>query len=353
MKTQHKSFGVYIGMPEDEYHADPALSQSGIKDLMVSPMTFWARHIDPERESADDSAAMILGSAIHKRILEGEQAFNAAYAIEPDRKKYPDAVSGAENLREMCRDLGQKTSGTIAEMSVRIMAAKPDAVLWSVIMDRFEAESTGKTILSVKDGSVVQKVSEAIKADYIAGKLFTEGLPEVSIFWPDPRTGVRMKARFDCLRQGMIVDLKSFSNSRNRKLDDAVRIFANEYHLYIQAEVYLRAAKQALTMAKKGMVYGAAEVNVISMLQESMRFLFVMVETGTANNVYLLEYSTKDANGNATILHQYASHQIHQSINLYSEFSNRFGTSPWRVQRGIRNLVDEDFRYILSTFDGV
>jgi hypothetical protein len=30
--------GIYFGMPEDDYFALPALSASGIKDLLASPM---------------------------------------------------------------------------------------------------------------------------------------------------------------------------------------------------------------------------------------------------------------------------------------------------------------------------
>ena len=35
--------GIYFGLPEEEYHADRSLSASGIKDIHVTPLTFWLR----------------------------------------------------------------------------------------------------------------------------------------------------------------------------------------------------------------------------------------------------------------------------------------------------------------------
>ena len=34
--------GIHFGLSDDVYHALPALSASGIKNLLVSPMVFWA-----------------------------------------------------------------------------------------------------------------------------------------------------------------------------------------------------------------------------------------------------------------------------------------------------------------------
>ena len=46
-----------------------------------------------------------------------------------------------------------------------------------------------------------------------AARAMTGGYSEVSIFWIDPGSGVRLKARLDYLKVKAIVDLKTFSNS--------------------------------------------------------------------------------------------------------------------------------------------
>ena len=41
---QHKP-GIYFNMPEQEYHADPSLSTSGIKLLLQDPEEYWDPNI--------------------------------------------------------------------------------------------------------------------------------------------------------------------------------------------------------------------------------------------------------------------------------------------------------------------
>ena len=35
--------GIYFGMPEEEYHALPALSSHGIREVASSPMLYWSK----------------------------------------------------------------------------------------------------------------------------------------------------------------------------------------------------------------------------------------------------------------------------------------------------------------------
>src|SRR5690349_5803745 len=88
--------GIYFGMPEEEYHADRSLSASGIKDIHVTPLTFWMRSGFNENRLDDSSEPKERGKAFHARLLEGPEAFKARYAIAPDIADYPDALDGGD-----------------------------------------------------------------------------------------------------------------------------------------------------------------------------------------------------------------------------------------------------------------
>lgn len=93
--------GIYFGMSDEDYHAVPALSFSGIKKLAASPMIFWAatpwlsekkrKDIEEAKES-DDKPHFIFGKAYHCRIMEGTDAYASRYAVELDPADFPDAL---------------------------------------------------------------------------------------------------------------------------------------------------------------------------------------------------------------------------------------------------------------------
>ncbi len=93
--------GVFFGMAEDHYHAVPALSASGVKNLRMSPLDFYMRapwlnaHYEADNDEPEDSFAKVLGRAYHKRILEGREAFIACYAPAFDPSAHKGALGGA------------------------------------------------------------------------------------------------------------------------------------------------------------------------------------------------------------------------------------------------------------------
>ena len=339
-------YGVYFNLPFDEYLADPALSQSGIKRLLVSPLTYWAdSSMNPDRDSGE-TPAKALGSALHKRILEGVARFDAEYDVAPDKARYPDAVDGADSLREMCREYGLKVSGTIPEMCCRILSHDPGAVLWPDIMNRFKASSEGKIILKPADAVLINRIAAMVESDETARNAFVGGFSEVSVFWPDATTGVRMKARFDYLKSKAIVDLKTFSNTKSLPLDRAIAMYAATYQLPVQAVVYLRAVTAAKAMILKGLVYGESKDHPIIyafLHNKSTQFFFVFVETGSANNIIVREFRKLGDTGNETLLYQSGKKAVDESIAQYKALSERFGTAPWNVQHETRPFNDEEF----------
>ena len=65
--------GIYFDLPIDQYHADPAISSSGIKLLLKNPQKYWDKSaMNPEKESADTDALRV-GKAMHCLLLEPEK----------------------------------------------------------------------------------------------------------------------------------------------------------------------------------------------------------------------------------------------------------------------------------------
>lgn len=82
--------GIYFGMPEEEYHAIPALSSSGLKKLAVSSMDYWANsNLNPDREEVERKH-LDLGKAIHAFVLEGEKAYLDRFAVDLDLADYAE-----------------------------------------------------------------------------------------------------------------------------------------------------------------------------------------------------------------------------------------------------------------------
>ncbi len=139
--------GIYFDMPEDVYHAVRALSATGVKDLLTSPLTYWCKSpLNPDRVDVD-TQARANGKAMHIRVLAGKEAFARVYAYRPDPADYPEALDGAEALREKCRELDLRVGGKIADLCDRIREADPDVQLWPDVVAAFEADNEGLILL--------------------------------------------------------------------------------------------------------------------------------------------------------------------------------------------------------------
>lgn len=346
MKT-NTQYGIYMDMPFEEYLADPSLSKSGMKDLMISPLTYWVNsHLNPDRQNKETSS-MSLGTAVHHMILDGAESYLENYAIQPEKKDYPNFVDGVAELKTLCKTMGLKTTGTISDLCKRILQINPHAALWPEIKREFEATSKNKQILKCGDGETVNRIAAAIGRNEPARNAFCNGFSEVSVLWPDPVTGIPMKARFDYLKQGIIVELKTFNNTGGFEVGKAVAMATVKYGYHLQAIHYLQAAVNARQMIQKGMVYGADDKNdritKIFEGQKEIRFFFVFVETSKACNVIIREYKNLNDAGGENLLYQNGKSDIDRAKDLYIKCREKFGKNPWAVEYTVEPFVDEMF----------
>lgn len=109
---------------------------------------------------------------------------------------------------------------------------------------RDEARAAGKAPITLPGYQRACKVAAAVKADRITGSLFEAGEAELSLFWPDPETGVVRRARFDWLtpqtdgKRRFVVDLKTARSAE----PDAFGRSAADFGYAISAANYVDGA---------------------------------------------------------------------------------------------------------------
>ena len=163
---------VIRDMPNEAYHAEAEhLSSTRIKKAL------------PEhyRDGDLNTAALDFGTLVHTVVLEPETL---------DQYTVLDAAK-----------IGVKSDGTPAQ-SPTMTAAWKRAVA--------EANEVGLTVVAQADWDKAHRMAEAAKAHPEARELLygSEGESEVSAFATD-ENGLKVKARFDRLNPGAIVDLKT------------------------------------------------------------------------------------------------------------------------------------------------
>jgi hypothetical protein len=324
-----------FGLPEDAYHNDPALGSSGLRHLMVSPLTFWAdSRLNPDREESE-SDAKDYGRAYHKLILEGDDAFTSTYAEELDALDYPTHLKSGESLRKKCDELGLKKNGTNGEMAQRIRAkADEDGLevfLWDEVVAEHAAANDGKIFLSKKLYRRALLAKRAILASYFMG-MVSGGVPEVSLFWTDKRTGVKCKARLDYLRPNRITDLKTFSNSKGLPLLTAVGHSITNYRYLMQAVMYIDGLRNVMEAIDDERLGEAGKV---------IKYAMLFQESGHAPNVVARDIEAIGKSGE-NVYYSKAEMDYRFALNLYAKCAVKYGTSPWVDAKPRATLQDDD-----------
>lgn len=348
--------GIYFGMSNEEYQAVPALGSGGIKDLFVSPLTYWiGSPLNPYREDGG-SAAKDKGSAFHKRLLEGQEAFALRYAVKPDKADYPEALDGAKALQERCAELGLKKSGTIAELCARIKEADPEAQLWPEIVAAFEAENAGKEFVKAETMAEIDRHARIVEVHEGTMNAFRGGCPEVSMFWTDER-GIPCKLRADYLKVRAAVDLKSFSNPLGLPVDEAVGRAMASYKYHAQGVHYLDGIEAVKAMYRemgpeivRGEAPGRDWLDAFA-APGRHRFVFVFLETGAVPNVRIREIVPAEKEGAERNAYWIAAEMIiEKAKETYLACMEHYGPgTPWVDPQPMRAFRDEDFPlYALS-----
>lgn len=183
--------GIYFHLSNDDYHADAALSHSGMTAILESWQDYWERSChNPDRKHNKPTDAMELGTQTGMCLLDLD-AFNKTYTTNP----------------------------------------------------RFH--KTHSILSTVQMGKIVDAVRSVVRVD-IGKEHFSNGYPEVTIVWRDPDTGIMLRAKIDYLRTFGAIDFKRIKALDHWTIGRAVR----DQGLDIQQFLYLEAIKAARRMLR-------------------------------------------------------------------------------------------------------
>lgn len=219
---------IVDGLPNADYHRDPALSASGAK-LLLPPSTpahyRWAMdHPQPYKDEFD------FGAIAHRLCLEGHENDVAALDF-PDRRTAAYKAAAAE-----ARDKGQ----------IPILE---------------------------KDMAEIRAMAAQLRQHELAQALLSDGKPEQSVFHNDPATGAPLRARFDWLKDYtgngllLISDYKTAQSAAPGKFARA----AHEYRYHMQQAFYTAAAV------------------ALGVEPDAIRFLFIVQEKTAPYAVNIIE----------------------------------------------------------------
>lgn len=277
--------GIHFGLPEDAYHGDPALGSTGLKDLIDNaPDFWWSSWMNPAREPEKETPAKMFGRAVHICVLEGRDAFEAAYGP----CEHPGNIKAGKEEREAI-------------------------------------EAAGKLPLKRDEYNRILAASAFIRANSFLGDAFNGGQPEVSVFWTDD--GIRFKARFDYLKMRAIADLKSIRNPLNKSFVQACRDRIAGLDYVVSAAHYMDARRRMAAFVKSGQVYGAPDsekfrswlIQAAGITEFAFVFVFWQAEGAP------ISHGFKISPGNPIL--ESAKATIAKAVWNYRRFMDEFGTT--------------------------
>jgi PDDEXK-like domain of unknown function (DUF3799) len=289
-------YGIYFNMPEDEYHADPAIGSTDLRRLLASgPDYWWSSPLNPQREQRE-TPALAFGKAMHRFVLEGRQAFASQFIRRPD-----EVTRMTPKIREeLCKN-GEKI---------------------------LEGDDYDRILIS---GGQIAKNPDLASA-------FEGGMPEVSCFWEhlqDDGAIIRCKARFDYLKIRGVGDLKSIRNMYGRPFGEACTRAIVEYRYDIQAAHYLEGRSHLPHFVADNHVHGDYDAGWLRRVAAAKAFAFMWVFYQAEGAP--ITWSRSLSPGNPIL--QIAGRDRDKALATFAEYRAAFGTTTmWLLRDQVSEL---------------
>jgi hypothetical protein len=323
--------GVYFGLPNDQYHADPALGSGGIRDLLSGGPTYWWNSVLNPNRKRKATRALDFGAACHTMVLEGAATFHAQYARTPDPEGALVTLKDLQAYLAERHEVKVPRNKADAIKQVRVIA-EPGVRVYDEEVS--EIEASGRTMLSDDDFARIVVASAVITKNPHLKTAFVGGFPEVSIFWT--ANGVRYKCRPDYLKPRAIGDLKTIGQTMGKPFVPACREAIARYNMPVQASHYLEGRSKIPALAAEGRVFG--EVPDAALWRkvvetECVGWAWVFIQSVEAP----LTWSTSVQPVNPLI--QAAGMEVARATETYVDFMRRFGPSNmWLLAEPVTEL---------------
>lgn len=357
--------GIHFGIPEEDYHAIPAYGKSHMVNFECSPTQFWAESwLNPDRKEREADHYTV-GKAYHAMILEGHEAYTSRFYPMPDPKDYPAALRTNDEIKQELQrqhqtpvakvDVPDKPGTTRAakkeDWVAQLMAYDRSALVWDDIVAKAERIAAGRTMISPDDDRRIRIAAKLIAMDAQLAKAFTGGYPEVTLIWDDPRTGVRCKCRVDYLKLKAVVDLKSFANSRDRSVRNAILYAIASNHYALQPAVYLEGVDEVRKLVRARGILAIYDHDdpVTEEAEERQNFALKWASSTTPDRWLWVFQQKGDAPVTRGFWHPLAgtTHSVAQSVwrdNLrkFRMHAEAYGNGVWLDLAEIDDISDEE-----------
>ena len=315
------------------YFAAPGLSNSGLKELAVSPMRYWHRFLNPLRPADEPTPAMQFGSALHCAILEPDE-FDSRYACELIPPE--DCLVTVDDIRTWIRSQGVTPKGARKDELIAQcygIPGEPPVILETLKLMHAQAHE-GKVIFEADDWRRIQGAADSLRAEPRVRELLGEGQPEVPMFATDPETGVLLKARMDWVAPRRTVDLKTFAQQRGKGIDKSVADAIWYEHYHWQAYLY--------TLIRTLQPGAAKGEGPTARASAAPPFVLIFVESEEPHEVRIRELRPMSG-GRINMFWERARIEVRNLIRTYAECMAHFGPDkPWRYAQEVNPLEDED-----------
>lgn len=199
--------GIYLDIPLEAYHEQltvtPSISSSGLRQIDAeSPLHYFdGSYLNSDREPPEYKAHFSVGTAVHM-LLMGESGFKEKFAVRP--KQFKDWRTA-------------------------------DAQRW-----RDETFAAGLDILTADELEDIKGIAKSVAAEPLIAQGLFDGVPEATMVWHDPETGVMLKARPDQLQPGadLIADLKTCASADGMSCRRSIAEHGYHMQLGLAAEGY-------------------------------------------------------------------------------------------------------------------
>jgi hypothetical protein len=200
------------------YHTDTSrISKSGLDLINRAPALYYERYLNPNAEPQKETAALIIGSAVHCAVLEPSE-FGKRYAIAPKvDKRTKDGKAAYE---------------------------------------AFVADAGERIVIDADTATLAERIMTSVLRYKPAAYLLKEGIAEQPIFWTDTQTEVECKAKPDWITDGgIIVDLKTTEDASPVGFARSVK----KYRYDVQAAFYSDGYEQSTGKTCNGFMFIAVE----------------------------------------------------------------------------------------------
>lgn len=338
--------GIYLGMSEEEYHADTALGSTDIR-LLASKPWLWQRN-RLRAGSKNVTAEMKWGAAFHCRVLEGAAVFAERYAQKPAPEDFgevgKDVLVTNAHLIEFLRGREKPTSKRTKDELVAMCREFLDCpVIYEEKLEEFKAQPRVKAGYEI-DADTYQEIEDAVwqmqqnpvlAAIMQAGSL-SGGAAEVSIFYEVD--GIRRKCRFDYAIPNMsdgdraytlITDLKSFSNFRGDSAESSALDSIYRMGMDLQAVDYLNGFDVGRELFKAGAVSGEEPREHFLrdlFTAEEAWWAWIMVQKDSAYQTFIGFLNRRDQSYDRDLHFQHVEDVVRRGVMNYRGFVERHGT---------------------------